>query len=168
MMTSLVRTIALLLTWAAALLAVLWLPPQSHGHLDTHSICGPWGCGPPISSLVAIHGFWLLLLAPPAAVAAVRLPTRPVRTIGGWLLAIAVLAIAAVAMWQAVEWLPRFSAQEPTYYWRRVAFVLATLVDWPLLQAAFCGMMMLAVAWGRGFAGESVGNECDDPSPRST
>lgn len=166
MMTFLVRTIALLLTWAAALLAVLWLPPQAHGHLDTHSVCGPWGCGPPISSLVAIHGFWLLLLAPPAIVAALRLPARPVGIIGGWLLAIAVLAIAAVATWQAVEWLPRFAEGEPTHYWRRVAFVLATLVDWPLLQAAFCGLAMIFISWTRGAAESSGKIAFDDDSPR--
>ena len=27
-----------------------------------HSICGPWGCGPPTEALLAMHCFWLVSL----------------------------------------------------------------------------------------------------------
>jgi hypothetical protein len=39
-----------------------------------HSICGPWGCGPPLSSLLVWHGFVTILLVPSAIIAARNWP----------------------------------------------------------------------------------------------
>ncbi len=32
---------------------------------STHSVCGPWGCGPPTGALVTAHADWLAMIGPP-------------------------------------------------------------------------------------------------------
>src|SRR6202034_2817596 len=54
------------LKWA---LLLQYLPASTFGQ---HTVCGPWGCGPPLPVLLACHTFWMVLLAPPAVVAAIR------------------------------------------------------------------------------------------------
>jgi hypothetical protein len=51
-----------MIAWASALLGSLSISrlPGDWGH----GICGPWGCGPPLQSLVACHVSWLVVLGP--------------------------------------------------------------------------------------------------------
>ena len=54
---------ALVAVWGVSLLGVLQI---QHLPLDAgHSVCGPWGCGPPLPPLIAYHGFWIVLLSLP-------------------------------------------------------------------------------------------------------
>ena len=51
-----------LIGWGLAGYAVLSLG-QLPGEFG-HSLCGPWGCLPPLQALAAMHLFWALALLP--------------------------------------------------------------------------------------------------------
>lgn len=121
------------LRWA---LLLQYLPNSAFG---AHGVCGPWGCGPPVPVLLACHAFWLVLLGPPAVLAAYQMPVRVVRRLGHLLVALAVLGLVALAGWEAATWYPQASAWERHYLVQRYIFALITLVDIPILEVLVLG-----------------------------
>ena len=49
------------------------------------------------------------------------------------MIAIGLVGLISVIVWQANVWLPRFSAGEPTYFAQRILFVLATTIELPIV-----------------------------------
>ena len=131
--------------WAAALYGTLNIHtlPASWAH----SICGPWGCGPPTEALVACHGFWCVLGLPIAAIAAATLPARHLPRLAGVLLGLGALGVVAVGIWEAVNWLPDVAAHQRGYFPQRWMFSIATRVDFPIVETLLAGVLVLA--WGR-------------------
>ncbi len=131
------RIIPLLLAWGLALFAALQLGnvPVDWGH-----VCGPWGCGPPVKALVAWHGFWGILLALPVLLAIAYWPGRRLQRVGLVLTAAGLLGLAGIAVWQTVDWLPRVSDSYQRYFAARYLFVVATLVDVPIVQLTLAGI----------------------------
>lgn len=131
--------------WAAALYGTLNIHtlPASWAH----SICGPWGCGPPTEALVACHGFWCVLGLPIAAIVAARLDPRQLPRLAGVLLGLGVLGIVAIGIWEGVTWLPHAAEHQRGYFLQRWMFSIATRVDFPIFQTLLAGVLVLA--WSR-------------------
>ncbi len=130
------------MVWAASLFAALAIRdlPGNWGH----SICGPWGCGPPLQTLLACHLAWLVVLAPPAAllVQSQRVPTHVLRRFGTVLCVIAVVSVAAMIIYQRVAWWPSASEWQRGFFWQRCGFVLATMIDLPVAQVLLLGFCL--------------------------
>jgi len=129
--------------WAAALLGALSI---ANIKADWgHGVCGVWGCGPPLQSLVACHLAWLVVMAPPA-VMLMRSPRIPAwfrRRIGGLLLLVATIGLVAIVVGQRIQWWPSASDWQRSFFWQRCGFVLVTAIDLPLLQSLGLGSMLL-------------------------
>jgi hypothetical protein len=90
--------------WGAGLSGALHLQGLPTSAFGAHGVCGPWGCGPPVPVLLACHGFWMVLLGPPAVVAACRLPGRWVRLLGMLLILLGAAGLLGVGLWEAATW----------------------------------------------------------------
>lgn len=141
---SLLRIAIGLVGWAALLYGALTLRrvPGEFSYL----ICGPWGCGPSLQSLVACHTFWLVLIGPPLWVVGGRWSLSGLRlaTAGIWFVVIA--GVLVTCIWQIVTWIPSFpGGTELAWqnYWQRCLFVLATMVEVPLLPLAIASLPLL-------------------------
>jgi len=133
-----VRLIAGIAVWLLAMLGVLWIAQLDLG--ITHTICGPWGCGPRAEALIACHGFWLMLLAPPAMFAASRTATPTIQLVAFTAIAVAAAGMLVIAVQQAFTWLPMIRPGEPTYFVRRCLFVIVTTIELPLVQLGLLGL----------------------------
>ena len=113
------------------------------------SLCGVWGCLPPMQALAAMHLFWLLLLVPPAAVAGLRSPRIAAIRVG-MLLAMGGAAVAAAVVGLDVaRWLSAMEPEFHGYAGRRALYSLAVHTDAPMVQAVLAGMLCWGIAWRR-------------------
>jgi len=142
-MIRLLRIVCEVSVWGAALFGVLRIGIAAPHGFDEHSICGPWGCGPPTSALIGWHGFWLLLTALPAGIAIYNLPPRWLRNLGAALVTVGLLILIGIGIWEAATWLPLFSPGEPTYAVQRYLFSLVTMTDVPTIPVALSGIALL-------------------------
>ena len=139
---------ALAAVWGVSLLGVLqiqYLP------LDTgHSVCGPWGCGPPLPPLIAYHGFWIVLLSLPTVLGCRGLAPSPLQKTGWVLAAVGLSGLLLVGLWELIpslpHWLPRIRDLAPRYYVQRYLLSLATLVDVPIVPLTLAGLCCLLMA----------------------
>ncbi|HUY92176.1 MAG TPA: hypothetical protein VMV10_25765 [Pirellulales bacterium] len=131
-------------TWAAALYGALAIS-QFHGDWG-HGVCGPWGCGPPAQALVSCHLFWVVLLVLPLCLVSAHSTTASLRRIGLGLLLGGVFGLFAVAVWQAVVWLPAVQGWSRSYFLQRYLFTLATLVEAPIAQISLAGAVLWRIA----------------------
>jgi len=138
------RTIMLTAAWGAALFGVLQLYrlPDTTGH----SVCGPWGCGPPVQALLACHGFWLVLFSLPTGLLCRRLDAPVLRKAGLILLACGILGLAGIAVWEGTHWWPRASEFHRHYIVQRYLFVVVTLVDVPVVEITIAGLTCFGAA----------------------
>ena len=141
MMNSLFKTMSMLLLWGAGLYGVLQV--RQVESLNVHGICGPWGCGPPVSALISWHGFWLLLVAPIVGLTVRGCSATWLRRVRLAVTSIGLLALVAIAVWQAVTWLPQVPAGQPAYFVQRYLFKVITLVDVPVIPITLAGLVAL-------------------------
>ena len=133
-----IRNLLLLGAWVAVLFGVL----QVH-HFESlfgHAICGPWGCGPPVSALIGYHGFWLLLMLLPAWWLKQQLSSATLRRLGTGLLlmaAVGIVLLLAIDGWQTWQ-----REAMRSYIVQRCFFRLATFVDFPLVQLGLIGLWL--------------------------
>jgi hypothetical protein len=123
--------------WLAAAVASLSVAaiPYDVGE----SLCGVWGCFPPITALAAMHLFWCVVFG--AIVwAARRWRPASLRVCGMILLLIATAATAVAVGRDLSEWLEWMPAVERHYWPRRVAYFLLTQSDLPLVQSLMAGL----------------------------
>jgi uncharacterized protein YjeT (DUF2065 family) len=118
---------------------------------------------PPLQALAAMHGFWFVLLLPPAVWTARRLPPALLRLIGGALAAIGTLALVGLALREAVTWLPSMPDERTRYLPHRIVYVVATLTDVPLMQLVTVGIVCWVVGRLRGARGRAT-CACDQPA----
>ncbi len=125
-----------LMLWGALSLRNLhW--PHSHG------ICGPWGCGPAVPALLAVHTAWTVLLLPPAVFLRRRHGAPGTQSIcRGWLAA-GLGGIVAVGLYEAAFWLPTVGAWGRDYFLHRWAFAVVTLTDVPLLPGTAIASVLI-------------------------
>jgi len=136
-----------LIGWGLAGYAVLSLG-QLPGEFG-HSLCGPWGCLPPLQALAAMHLFWLLVLVPPVGWGLARAQPARLRLAGMLLFFGSLLGIAVVVGRDLLAWLRSVPHEFRAYWARRALYTLGTLSDVPLLQGLLAG----AVCWGVGRRG---------------
>lgn len=116
--------------------------------LDDHSICGPWGCGPPTPDLIAMHAVWLALLGPPLLYLPRQLgfPLKVIRWVGPTLIAIGLAGILSIVAWQWLVWLPQAGAWSEQYIWQRCLFSVVTTIDWPVFHLLLFGSIQWIVS----------------------
>lgn len=127
------------LFWLAGLEGALQLQRLPSASFGGHDICEPWGCGPPVPVLLACHGFWLVLIGPPAVLAAQHLTKRWIWRLGTGLASAGLCGVIGVAAWEAATWLPEASPWQRRYVGQRFLFALVTFVDAPILQSLVIG-----------------------------
>jgi len=121
--------------WLLALLGILQV--HQFDGLFGHAICGPWGCGPPVSALVGYHGFWFLLLVPLAILLKSSVRSESLRNLGLGLLLLSGLGVVSLLL---LDGLNNSAAERYLLQW--CAFRIATFVDVPLVQLGLVGVWM--------------------------
>src|SRR5262245_53731775 len=112
----------------------------------THQFCGPWGCLPPLQALVAMHGFWIVVVAPPTAWAIRTYQPRARRVIGFSLMALGALGIGIVVAWESWTWTHRYGAAWRNYLPQRLLAATITTTDAPLLEILAAGIAVSIAA----------------------
>jgi hypothetical protein len=140
---SMVRTVRLatgVLVWTSLTYATLSLRflPGDYSRL----YCGAWGCLPPLQAVAAMHGFWVLVVVPPAVWAIRTCPPGTVKAIGLSLLTLGALGIGGVLAWESWTWTHRGSARWTEYLPQRVLAAMITITDFPLLQVFGAGVAL--------------------------
>lgn len=131
-----------LIVWGAALFGSLQLKYLPIA--EEHGICGAWGCGPPVSTLLACHLGWLVSLAGPAWIAGHLLPTTWLIVFARTGLILGVSGLMGVVLHEALVWWPQATDWSRSYWLQRYFFELATLVDVPILQVLLISATALA------------------------
>jgi hypothetical protein len=139
--------LAALILWAAVAWADLALAevPGDAGE----SLCGVWGCWPPFQALAALHGMWIVALAPPLIWLCRRLSPHAVIGLGRFFLALALLGFGAVALHEAATWLPSVLETDRRYFGWRIVYALGTHTELPVVQAALAGICCVAMGHRR-------------------
>jgi hypothetical protein len=123
-----------------------------------HSLCGPWGCLPPVQALAAMHLFWAVVLVPPVAWALTRGRPRHLRLAGMLLFFGALTGIVVVAARDLLAWLPDAPPEFQAYWARRALYTVVLFSDVPLIQGLLAG----AICWG---VGRRRGRRIAAPAP---
>jgi hypothetical protein len=107
-------------------------------HWD-HVLCGPWttaGCGPPLAALIVVHGFWLTMTAGLTVLAISTCSPVTLRGVGLSLIAAGICGMVGLAIWEMATMI---DAVRP-YAVERYFFLMATLVDVPIIPATLAGL----------------------------
>lgn len=153
-----------LFIWLFALYGVLQIGHTSG--LDAHahggvSICGPWGCGPPVEALIGWHGFLVLLVVPPVGLLIRFCSAGGLKWLGIGLCASSLVMVIGVCAYQSQTWLPNIPDGQPSYFVRRCLFAIVTATDLPALPAALSGV---AVFCGAVFKSQSSRHPVTPPA----
>lgn len=111
-----------------------------------HSVCGAWGCGPPLQALVACHSSWLVVLLPMTVIALQKVSERTLRFSAVIALSLALVGLSGLAVHEYLTWYVRASAWQRPFYWRRVGFVVLTTVEVPMMQTLVLSLLLLFAA----------------------
>jgi hypothetical protein len=145
-MGSLPRIAFGLLVWTMSLFGVLQVGHITGHGLHQHSICGPWGCGPPTAALVGWHGFWLLLAGPPVGFAVHAWPAWRLRNLGLTFFAAGLVLLVGTGICEAMTWLPKIANGEPSCFVQRYLFSVVTMTDVPVIPVTLSGIVLL-MSW---------------------
>ena len=126
-----------------------------------HTICGPWGCGPPLEALLACHLAWIVVLTPAAGWifwSGYFSATTVVR-IGQVLVGVGMAWLIGVLAYQVLVWLPQAGVWQRAYLPQRYGFVIATTVDFPMVQCLLIG----GCVWAAGRRRLRTDPKADEP-----
>lgn len=154
-MTRTLLLLSLVPPWMGLLFATLQIHNMDLS-LGSHSVCGPWGCGPRTEALIGYHGFWAAMIIPPAVVLGALLPRPTTRILGGVLFVASVIGTVAYVTWDGIQYAS--SSGSTQYVFQRAFFALVTAVDCPMLQVVFASGLMGAVL-GRRRSGTDKASE---------
>lgn len=141
--------------WTLALFGTLQVH-NLEGQLG-HAICGPWGCGPPVSALVGYHAFWCLLIFPVALILGGRMCGVTRRHLGTGLVLVSVAGIAALLLLEGLD-----NSAAEAYPLRWCLFRVATFVDFPLAQLGIAGIWLRRGPTAAAACENDEIRECDD------
>lgn len=130
-----VRNLLWLVAWMLALFGVLQVH-QLEGMFG-HAICGPWGCGSPVSALIGYHAFWCLLIWPGVLILGSRWCRNTRRHLGSGLMLVSVAGIASLLLLDGLN-----NSAAERYLLRWCLFRVATFVDFPLVQLGIAGLWL--------------------------
>jgi hypothetical protein len=123
----------LVTAWLTSILLVLRAEPVLAGVVGAgHSICGPWGCGPPVSSRLVWNGFITLLLVPPTIVAAKNRPD----VAGDWAVTVVIVVGLTAAVFVSTNRAMWWNSANDTargYVVQRALFSLVAFTDTPIV-----------------------------------
>ncbi|MEQ8846982.1 hypothetical protein [Botrimarina sp.] len=102
-----------------------------------HTICGPWGCAAAPESLLGYHLFWLVVLAPLAALTCRAASRGAGLALSRALAGLGLTAALAIVAGSAAAWLLDGGAAQHAV--QRGLFVLAATPDAPMLQLLVAG-----------------------------
>ena len=140
----LLKLLGIPLIWGGSLLGALSL--HHVAALDQGSVCGPWGCGPPNSALIAIHASWAIALWPPLFWLGWRYDTSVSRRLSSASCLIGLLGIAGIVFWQFYDWLPQQRTSD--YIVQRCGFAVMTAIDLPVIELLVGGIVLkVASRW---------------------
>ncbi len=128
--------------WLCAALAAVCVSmiPYDFGE----SVCGVWGCYPPLQALVALHLLWCVAFG--ATIwAARRFITKNLLPLGLVLGAGAALGIGITLAEDLPKWTAHLPDELHRLWPRRVAYILATRTDVPLVEALVAGAVCTAL-----------------------
>ena len=130
--------------WLAAAVAAVFVAsiPYDPGE----SLCGVWGCLPPLPALVAMHLLWCVALGAVVWTVGRRFPTL-LRPLGLVLLLAAFVASAGLVANDLIDWLHQMPAEYRQFWPQRIGYRVVTLTDVPLVQSLFVGAG--CAIWGR-------------------
>ena len=111
-----------------------------------HSLCGPWGCFPPLQALAAMHLFWAVALVPPVAWGLTGARPHQLQRAGLLLFLGALLGIVVVVGRDLPTWLAWAPPEFQSCWPGRALYTLVTLSDVPLVQVLLAG----AICWSVG------------------
>jgi hypothetical protein len=114
-----------------------------------HSLCGPWGCYPPLQALVAMHLLWVIGLLPFVGWGLMKARPHHLCLAGTLLFSAALLGIVVVAGRNVLAWLQTMPPDLQTYWPWRALYAVVTLSDVPLLQGLLAGAICWSVGKGR-------------------
>lgn len=137
------QLVIILAIWGGLLWGVLQFgggaDQDAHAHQGI-SVCGAWGCGPPVEALASWHGFWIVFVALPVGLLIRSWPARRLKAVGIGLTGAGVLGLVAVVAYEAATWLPEASGDLSSYFVQRCFFAVATLTDIPLIPTTIGGI----------------------------
>lgn len=110
-----------------------------------HSVCGAWGCGPPLQALVACHSSWLVVLLPIAVIVQKKVSAKTLRIWAAIALSLSLMSLLGVAAHEYLTWYARATEWQRPFYWWRVGFVVLTTVEVPLLQTLVLAVPLLCI-----------------------
>lgn len=111
-----------------------------------HSVCGVWGCGPPLQALVACHVSWLVVLSPIMAGIRGYASAQTARRVAASGIIVALLGALGFVLYEYWTWYVPASEWLRSFFWRRVGFVILTTVEVPLLEFAGLSAILFLIA----------------------
>lgn len=136
-----VRLVFGLTIWSLVLVGALSIATQPGDW--GHSICGAWGCGPPLQALIGCHLAWIVVLLPAGIWLRFSLPNGYRSVIGWSALAISVLGIVGLVCYEWITWWNVAKEFQREYFRERVMFSIATRIELPLIQLFFVGLLLV-------------------------
>jgi hypothetical protein len=138
--------------WLAA--AVVSLLVAAIPYDAEESVCGVWGCYPPLQALAAMHLLWCAVLG--SIVWSIR-EWRPrlLLPVGLVLIIVAAPATAVVIGNDLHHWTHGLPERYHKFWPRRIAYTLSTLTDLPLVQSLLAGMVCIQLGRRRTHSGSS-------------
>lgn len=103
------------------------------------SICGVWGCFPPIQALISVHLLWCVALAGGFWALRKSIPIL-VRPVGILISVLATVGIAVLLGNDVPNWIEHTSKYPGAFWPKRVGFLIATETEVPLVQALLAGI----------------------------
>ncbi len=139
--------------WAGTLAGTLAIAnlPGDWGH----SVCGVWGCGPPLQALVGCHASWLVALLPVGMLVRSAISPATFRIVAMSSLFIALAGVALVSIHETCTWFMSVGDSVKAYLGHRIVFVLLTTIELPILE--LLGLSGLALFCCRRRAAAVVG-----------
>lgn len=131
--------------WGLTLWGVLQL--SNAPVLNSHSVCGIWGCGPPTNALLACHLGWLVFLLPVLPLTRSFGRQFPRASLGllSSFVVLSVFGLLAVGLHDLMFWYPAASEAARGYFMRRWAFSAITQTDLPMLELFAVGIAGIGI-----------------------
>jgi hypothetical protein len=132
MSSATIRTCVCLAIWGGTLAATLAIANQPGDW--GHSVCGIWGCGPPLQALVGCHASWLVVLVPVGLLLRSKTSPATFRIVTISSLFIALAGVVSVSVYETCTWFTTVGDTVKAYLGHRIVFVLLTTIELPILE----------------------------------
>ncbi len=137
-----IKRMTAVLGWAAVMYLALQVGLIHLPASVEHIICGPWGCGPPLSSVIAWQMFMVFLVAGPTVVAARQLDPPWPRRIASLLFAVAGCLLVGLVIRELIQ----NGTLHGAHFIRRILYLVLISTDLPILSCLVSGFMARRIA----------------------